>query len=246
MLDRDQVAGIDNWKEWTVAQTPQKRTADQAPDHLCDGNQHFEEWWDVPFTANGHEIRLRVSAVMGDGQTEDEWYPHLVKHPWAPAEEPEVGTHLVHVRDLSEGQAVYLAPSTFDFEFLDTTARRFEIAYDEEGLRCGRPTRPYLLDEIDSLQNVWTLVSKRLTTSQWMALDGLVEAKRREWKEPRGAAGEYSDAFERFVSDTLLNAKWNKKLDGQELDLLEKAALQGILNDAIDFYHEAIKEKGED
>ena len=245
---RDEGPGANGWEKWEVVERPKLKKADDAPEYLTEGNHHFESWWDVPLERNGRQVHLRIGAMMGDGKTCDEWYPYLLRRPLAPGEEPDVTAGLVHVCDLVEGQTVHIAPSTFDFEFLDTTARRFEIAYDGKGRRRGRPTRPYLLEEIETLQQVWHLSSERLTTSQWMALDGLIEQKRRVWDEPRGASEKYSAAFRQFVHDALRNAEWKKgwkMLDQRDQDLLKRAALQGILNDAINLYHEAMKEKGE-
>jgi hypothetical protein len=86
-----------------------------------------------------------------------------------------------------------------------------------------------------------------------MALDGLIERKREVWGEPRGPSQEYSGTFERFAHDALCNAEWKwedkkgwKKLSEEEQYLLERAARQGVLNDVINLYHEAMKKKKEE
>jgi hypothetical protein len=275
------------WEPWEVVEKPAKKEADEAPAYVCEGNRHFMRWWDVSLqakhsktppvsdaeapldsagegaTAPGTERRnLRIGAVMGDGETPDVWYPHLLTRA------PEVGDGLddrpwKHPADLEPGDVVYIAASTFDFEFLDTTARRFEIAYGAAGRRRGWPTRPYRLDEVERLHAVWRLVAGRLTNSQWMALDSLIEAKRQAWGESRGVAEDYTPAFQRFVRDALRTAEWRwavvtqgegatgkahheqrrgwRNLSATEQALLERAALQGVLHDVINLYHEAMK-----
>jgi len=250
--------GAGSWEKWEVVKKPERKKASEAPEHLTQGNHHFESWWDVPLESDGRQIRLRIGAVMGDGKTEDQWYAHLLTR--KPKAEKEDFTDQPWKRppELEGGDEIWVASSTFDFEFLDTTARRFEIAYDEQGRRRGRSSRPYLLEEIGVLQRVWDLVSQRLTTSQWMALDGLIEQKRHAWGEPRGPSKKYSKAFKRFVHDALCTAEWKweedervkkkgwKMLNEQEQDLLKRAVLRGVLNDVINLYHEAMKEKGEE
>jgi hypothetical protein len=239
---RGEGPGARGWEEWVVVEKPKEKTGDEAPDYLTEGNQHFERWWDVPLKKNGREIHLHIGAVMGDGETKDQWYPHLLTRRPKAEEENFEDQPWKRPIELEKGDGVWIAPSTFDFEFLDTTARRFEIAYDQTGQRRGRPTRPYLLEEIKTLQQVWDLISDRLSTTQWMALDGLIERKRDKWHEPRGTSGQYSGPFERFVEDTLRNAEWKQRPDKKEFTLLKDAAQWGVLNDVIDLYHEAMKE----
>lgn len=261
---RGEGPGARGWEEWRAGK---KTLHIKTVGDTREESKEVVEQVDLTLSRNERQIAWTIPTVMGDGETPDRWYPHLLKRPLAPGEEPDVTADLVHVRDMVEGQTVYIVPSTFDFEFLDTTARRFEIAYQTSKVsetsevskvsRLSRPTRPYLLEEIGDLQSVWKLISKRLTTSQWMALDGLIEQKRREWNEPRGASDRYSDTFERFVKDTLCNAKWRwkenekvkkdwKRLDEREQALLERAALRGVLNDVINLYHEAMKRSEEE
>ena len=157
-------------------------------------------------------ISLDVPTVMGDGSTPDVWYPY-----WQVAGKPtdrnrwfvvRDGEHWMHVCDLRPGDTVSFSPSTFDFEYLDTSARRFETAYDDDGQRMGldKKQRPYLLEEVDALEDAWQQVS-RLSTSQIKGLEALIEAKRRDWGEPTGTIDGVSDAFRQFVRDVLCEAK---------------------------------------
>jgi len=196
------------------------------------------------FSRDGQTFNWEYPAKMGDDKTDDVWYPHLLVRDPSDEQVEELDTDdFCRVDDPNLTGTVFIRPSRFDFEFLDTTARRFEIAYDEQGRRRGCPSRPYLLDELGDLRKLWDLINQRLTTSQWMALDGLIEQKRRAWDEPRGISGKYSNVFEQFVDDALGNAEWKQRPDEQEQTLLKRAALHGVLNDVINLYHEAMKKK---
>jgi hypothetical protein len=253
MRSEAQGEGAAGWEEWAVADEPVEKSTDEAPDYLRSDNLHFSQWRHVALKRNGREMRLRVSTVMGDGRTDDVWYPHLLRRPLAPGSAPDEETDLVHVKNLGIGDTVHILPSTFDFEYLDTTARRFEIAYQvsqasetPQLYRPSRPNRPYLLGEVETLQRIWDVLCTHLRTNQWMQIDGLIEAKRREWNEPRGALGAPSDAFKQLVHDTLGNAEWRRKPTRNQLNLLKDAACTGALNDVIDLYHEAMKERPEE
>lgn len=167
-------------------------------------------------------------------------------------------TDLVHVKELRQGDKVYITPSRFDFEFLETSGRRFEVSYIDQGLRRNpaRRTRPYLSEEIETLQHIWWLLSgkgkehpktewKGLTTTQIEALVSIIEAKREEWNQPTGRAC-YHLTFERLAKDVLRRADWPDgwaKMDKENQSLLEEVAKNGILADVVELYMTVMKEK---
>lgn len=185
-------------------------------------------------------IQVSVPTVMGDGTTADVWYPY-----WQVGGKPTDrsrwfvgpdGEHWVHVCDLHVGDVVAFTPSSFDFELLDASARRFEVVYGDDGQRLGtdKRQRPYLLEQVDDLEDAWTQIS-RLSVSQIKALESLIEAKRRDWNEPLGAPG-VSAAFRQFVADALREA-------GIHTASLEEAAVTGMLADALEIHLTIHKEK---
>jgi len=179
------------------------------------------------------EITVSVPTVMGDGATHDVWYPY-----WQVADKPDNRNrwfkgpdeeHWVHICDLRQGDKVAFAPSIFDFEYLDTSARRFEVAYNGDGQRMGKDKhqRPYLLEQFNDLEDTWTQLS-HLSTSQIKGLEALIEAKRRDWDEPTGTPN-VSDAFRQFVGDALREVKVHSAR-------LESAAVTGMLADALEIH----------
>jgi len=193
---------------------------------------------------DGQEIALAVPTVMGDGQTHDVWYPY-----WRVKGKPTNrtrwftgpdGEHWVHVCDLQPGDQVAFTPSTFDYEFLDTTTRRFEVSYDASGQRRGpeRRQRPYLLEELDKLEKAWKDIS-HLSKSQIHAVIAAMETKRHVWEKPVGAGAlalPDQDVFRQFVRDTLRKAEILSQS-------LERAALSGMLRDAVEIHLEIMKEE---
>jgi len=198
--------------------------------------------------------------VMGDGLTPDNWYPYVFfQQDSAGNGEPTgrsrifkglrpqsdgstVECWLVHAHELQQGDGVYFTPATFDFEWLDNSAQRFTIAYDPQtGQRRANPawpnpTRPYLLDDLATMQRVWQIISDKdgLTNSQIYALRDLVEAKREEW-----GTGE---TFDQLCRDAVVNAQWENR-QAIDLNLIAAAAQSGLLTDIIQLYMGIMKAK---
>jgi CRISPR-associated Csx11 family protein len=201
---------------------------------------------------------LFISYSFGD-DSEDYHYPYFYtesvkfgdrKHQFsAPLpDDPNTFKELVHVSELKKGDTVYYTPSTFDFEFLDTTARRFEVQY-EKGRRTGpRSTRPYFLEQVRDFQKIWDLLSGRsgkkgLTNTQIKALDMLIENRRGFW-----GCTEEDSTFQQFVEDSLKNIdkgknSWWKNLKEEERKLIRRAAIGGMLADVLEIYMEIMKQK---
>jgi hypothetical protein len=209
--------------------TPQNPLPDGWPSKL-----------DVKLRLGEREIVVGVPTVMGDNTTPDVWYPY-----WQAAGKPTDrnrwfigpgGEHWVHVCDLRPGDTVTSTPSTFDFEYLDVSARRFEVAYGDDGQRLGNDNRqrPYLLEQLAELEDTWEQV-RHLPTSQIKGLEALIEAKRRDWGEPIGTLN-VSPTFKRFVGDVLREAQ-------VYTPALEQAAITGLLADALEIHLTIHKEK---
>ncbi len=196
-------------------------------------------------------IELAVPTIMGDEITEDVWYPYwcLTKD----ASDGMVRTRKfkgidgkwwVHVTDLYPGDEVSFMPSRFDFELLDTAARRFEVSYKDGRRREEtRSARPYCLEQLGDLQGLWDILSEGLYTSQIDTLVSLIEAKRREWRLNRG---QEDSTFTQIVSDIIDNANWQEGKHPKHIgkkDILCKAAVSGQLTDVADLYMHILKEK---
>lgn len=190
------------WETWQV-------TKIDPPLKTDDGVERSEPVPElaVSFT-NG--IEWKIPTVMGDGQTVDAWYPYFFVEKLADREaddQPQRSfrapfpdkaeaeelreCELIHVLDLHAGDRVYVQPGTFDFVHLETTGRRYEIAYAQDAngrLRRRGETagvRPYYLDEIPRLRELWTLTAGRLSSSQWMGLLETIETRREQWEIER-------------------------------------------------------------
>lgn len=256
---------------WTVQDKPQPVGKDDLPPGLADGTQQFDSAIPVKLAQHGRTLTWHVPTVMGDGVTEDNWYPYVFFHSDKEGQrdpshcsEPRASGFkarrpksdgsceecwLIHASQLKAGDQVYFTPATFDFEWLDSSGRRFEIAYDPQtgrrlthaGLLQGRP---YLLDELAALQQAWALIAGTggLTSSQIHALRDLVEAKRESW-QPTPADCEPDGMFWRFCRDAVVNANWGSTPTCEQGKQLAGWAVSGLLADVVQLYMGILKEK---
>lgn len=197
------------------------------------------------------KLTWHVPNKMGDGTTPDDWYPYFFTDAAFDTtrrmfQSPDGRRQLIHVDDLKDDgtDEVIVQPSTFDFEFLNSAAQRFEISY-KDGNRRGweRRARPYYLEEIEDFKKLWEMLAQGLATSQIKTLGELIETKRREWHE--GEQQNSDKVFERFVKDAINNAAWkkDKRPKGDDFDYIVRAAVCGQLADVIELYMQILKQK---
>lgn len=219
---------------------------------------------------NGCCIHWLMPLLMGDRTTEDRWYPYLfldtggddskadqpnrraVKVSRPIGDKKQVDCWIVHAADLRPGETIYLWPSTFDFEFLDTTARRFEIYYDQNGRRPRR-TRPFYLEDLSRLEQTWQTFSKlpktqqtfsKFTKTQMKQILQTIETTRERWfGRDEGRISATDPTFRQFVADTLANARWNwKDIPEEQSKQLVESAVRGELTDLAELHMEILKE----
>ena len=272
MLKQKTIGKVGKWEVEDV--TKQSGALPGKAANLAQGTRQFDKWYAVKLKHEdtGRTLTWYVPAVMGDGSTEDHWYPYVFweqdkdgntdpgsatiqrkRYYQAPNPfkldahgKPQLGW-LVHAGELEPGDKVYFTPATLDFQWLDSSASRFEIAYDgENGQRKGNfSRRPYLLDELDTLEHIWNTLSEHLTTSQIHALVSLIESRREDWE-----VSPHDDTFRVFCRNALANAKWRKhpwerrgKARKSWLDEWVNYAALGWLTDAVEIWMKIMKEK---
>ncbi len=226
-----------NGQLWEVMEDVQSRTPGELPgdyQYLTSDNQQFNQWYEVrlrrpeQILQGSSDLVWRVPAVMGDGTTPDTWYPYVfietngddakvqqrsrkLKGLRPMGDGSAEPCWLVHVGELRRGDTIYFAPATFDFEWLDTTSRRFEIAYDAAGRRLAveRRLRPYLLDDLGVIQHVGRALNESLSQTQRHALRDVVEHKRQVWQPDRSDC-ERGGFFWQFCREAIASAQWGR------------------------------------
>ncbi|GIV98637.1 CRISPR-associated protein Csx11 [Roseiflexus sp.] len=242
MLDREPLL-----QRWQI------KKVDRQPGHVVLQLEH-----------SGCSVQWQIPLKMGDGTTDDLWYPYFfletngddskadasnrraVKVLMPQSNGKKVDEWIVHAGDLRIGETIYRWSSTFDFEFLDTTARRFEISYDEHGRRPRR-TRPFYLEDLDRLEELWRSMT-RLTKTQRHQVIRTIEATREAWYGTDDNGQSTTDeVFKQFVADTLAGAAWPKgqgwnTIPAKWRDELIQAGVRGDLADLAELHLEILKE----
>jgi hypothetical protein len=253
MLERQTMA-----RAWKVSCCKQKMVSQGDPLPLRfdpDRSGQFARWYEVTLQKDDLCLIWHIPAMMGDGATEDLWYPYVFlddpvepttrrryfqsRNPWKKCD-----GWLVHAAELQVGDQVWFAPATFDFEFLDTTTRRFEIHYDDHGRRTTRRTRPFYLDDLERFDRLWE-VFLRLSTTQRHQVVRMIEATREEWfGQDHGGTSVTDQVFRQFVHDTLAGAEWDWKALSQNIRAqLVAAGTKGELADLLELRMEILKEE---
>lgn len=241
-------------RPWTVAAV-QQGTLPSDQSQLADGTQQFQQTITITLKQSGNTIDWHVPAVMGDGTTPDNWYPYVFfQHDQHSNTQPTSrqrvfndthGNWLIHAGDLQVGDQLLFTPSTFDFEFLDTTSRRFEIHYGDDGRRASRRTRPFYLEDLDRLETLWGYL-KQLQPAQRYQVVSTIEATREAWHGTDSNGQSLTDpVFWQFVADTLAGAEWRGdawKSQGAR-DRLIQAGVRGELADLLELRMEIMKER---
>jgi CRISPR-associated Csx11 family protein len=275
MLDQKSLGDVDCWRvtkdvEEKIGPLPEKS------EYLTEGSSQFNRWFAVCLEnlEMNRKLTWHVPAVMGDGTTPDNWYPYVfwikdndgntepenakvprnryfqAPNPWNKDKLRELGW-LVHAGELKEGDFVYFTPATLDFQWLDSAGRRFEISYDDLGYRRSMARRPYLLDEVETLEHIWKTLKDHLSKNQIYILRDLIEAKREDWQVSTSRLSK-DGAFWNFCRQALANAEWkNGKLPwGAEgidrerwLNLWADYAILGWVADAVELHLQIMKEE---
>lgn len=233
---------------------------DAVPTLLSDGRAGVKLEFD-------HGIAWTVDVTSGDPTVPDDYYPYFLVDADSHAamtllvpDPTQSGKRLplVHARDLKPGDRVRIEPSLFDFEFLDTIGRRFEVSY-ADGVRRPRAglagRRPYYLEHLPEFRRLWRLLSghgaaesaerKALTATQLSNLETLIGAHALEWRQGDWKTLATDATFREYVRATLANVGkgWWKSLQGDERDFVHQAACEGALVDVIELYRKIMKIK---
>ena len=182
---------------------------------------------------------LTFSTSIGENEKEeDPWYLWCFK---SEGQENGLKDSAQQLKDIKKGDTIRIYPGRFDFEFLDTAGRRFDICYDGDGRRARR-TRPFYLADVKLMNRLWEHI-RYLKSSQIHQIIRLIETKREEWTLARHSLGlltyQLEDVFHRFVHDTLAGARWSKnhpwsEIDEKERNELVDAGFCGILTDVAE------------
>jgi hypothetical protein len=203
---------------------------------------------------------LDIPFQLGNGEP-DFYHPYFIVSqpaPGFPLEERSThlrtpAGHIVHVSELQANDQLCIYPNRFDFLFLDTVARRFDVRLDKETNRRPHPLfgprhspRPYLLEDLDRMKQVWQWCRQAgMTTTQLYGIRDLLAARFEEWDlaEKERTAAEWR-TYEKLVAQVLGKEFRGYAPGDQEYEGLRQAMLDGLFFDCLELHLQILKEKG--
>lgn len=200
----------------------------------------------------GNEISTDSGIIalpykLGDGEID--YY-----HPYIMVEEEGIELSDItvkHILSLEKGDKIKIHPSSFDFQFLDTNTRRFDIVLNKETKKrrhdiVGKEgPRPYLLEDLEKfcrLKNIFE------ATGSWTPIrdiGALTASKRQEWCE-EGVFDDEEDVYEELIDSALENRISDlveKKLGNwkENKKFLKQRIIDGSYFDAIELFNSIMK-----
>ena len=159
---------------------------------------------------------------------------------------------LVNAIKLENNGKVQIYPNYFDFEFLDTTARRLEIRYDQDHKRINRtslrgPTPYYFEEFFDVFKKVWSLLEESMTTSQLKNVQSNLAKLHLDWDCCSTIKPEnYYSTLKTQIENILINAgnsKWWASLEEKDKELILGVCIDKTIFDILEFYNSILKMK---
>ena len=222
----------------------------------------------IQFEMEKETIEWEIDMSCGNKNIEDNYYPYYeIEYGYEIMNRPsyfktfiieENGKdvkpiELVHSKDLQKDDTVIVTPSYFDFEFLDTCAKRFdmllkEIDEDYKGNKVKKrehpilgliksSPRPYLLEDLEKIEKLWMIINpnkNKLTSSQIKKLEYVCASKIEEWKLKDKNPAE-SDLYIKFVKSSVENI-CKDKLKPQEKKIIVQSILSGMFFDVVELF----------
>ncbi len=159
---------------------------------------------------------------------------------------------VVHFSDIEAGDQIMVRPNYYDFEFLDSNTRRYDINLDAGKRRKSNVadfrSKPFLLDELgQKIICLWSELLqgqqlKGITDTKLRNLQSLWLTKYQEWEVD--ISNKSSDNYSRWI-DLVLSSiqKEFKKIDDGHCALLQETIENGLFFDILELYLGILKER---
>jgi len=183
--------------------------------------------------------RWNVYRRLGD-DSEDLYHPNFIVTNASGDEETyfeitlkEKDVAIVNVKDL-DGKIIEIVPNLFDFQFFDSTTRRFDLALPRKHELLGESSpRPYLLEDVEKIIELWNVLNERLTRTQIKKLEYVCANKIKEW-ELKGKNLAEDSKFKEFTVSSVKNICG--RLSEGDKRIIISSILSGMFFDTIELF----------
>ena len=159
---------------------------------------------------------------------------------------PALDGSAIHISELEQGDVIKAYPNYYDFEFLDTTTRRFDIQMNDTKKRehsfFGKNgTRPYLLEQLPDIQSLWQRLKSMpdLTNTKLKNIEMLLQTKIKEWQV---TINKENSVWEALV-DSILKKEFGLDVEEEEFKFFKKAILTGLFLDCLELHLKILKQR---
>jgi len=159
---------------------------------------------------------------------------------------PALDGSAIHISELEQGDVIKAYPNYYDFEFLDTTTRRFDIQMKDTKKRehsfFGKNgTRPYLLEQLPDIQSLWQRLKSMpdLTDTKLKNIEMLLQTKIKEWQV---TINKENSVWEALV-DSMLKKEFGLDVEEEEFKFFKKAILTGLFLDCLELHLKILKQR---
>jgi CRISPR-associated Csx11 family protein len=159
---------------------------------------------------------------------------------------------VIHFSEIKKDDSLKIYPSYYDFEFLDSNARRHDIGIDDKGRRKSNvadfKSKPFLLDELNQkIKYLWKSLLqgkqlKGITDTKLRNLQSLWLTKYQEWQV--NIKDKSSAQYKQWW--TLVKFSIEKEfpqIDPKQQEILFEAIENGLFFDTLELYLGILKER---
>jgi len=214
------------------------------------------------------KYKVKIPYKLGEGNT-DYYHPYLIVDDSSDdiIEIKIDGKTIIqkHISKIKKGDKIKVKKYYFDFEFLDSNIRRFDIGKKRKHwlfTDSVNSPKPYLLWDIDNFERLRKLIKKLgLTTTQIMNLYEMLMIKLEEWeihKPPTELKNsknekdkEKAEVFEKLVENSIkdiplrlevIDGESDKgKISKEDFEFLKDSIMSGLFFDFVDLWHTILK-----
>ena len=201
--------------------------------------EYLKDYEILSLKIGNKEIFWKIGTKLGDGN-KDNYYPYFISTNGKP----------MHFSEIKLNKGIKIYPNKFDFEYLDSSIRRFDIVVNKNGKRChsiigNSGPRPYLLEDLEKFQKLLDIFKIVGSWTPIKDLEALAETKRMEWIKNNDSKTleVYKKLMESAIENKLLKFFEKEDFETNIKPFLLESIMEGSFFDAIELFHFIMKEK---
>ena len=151
----------------------------------------------------------------------------------------------IHIADIQKDDIIELDIANFDFEYLDTNRRRFDISLNEKNNRDHEilgeeEPRPYLFEDWQRFEKMKEIFREIGKWTPIRDIESIAAEKREKWSDEKNKLDEQKEIYKSFIESLLLN-KLPKSVIKDHKRFLKHSILNGLYFDAVELFNKVLK-----